>query len=69
MAELVRLAQDHPDPILLKAADRAEVDLSSVLAIMDLALVRGDEVVLTTAPSPMADGVLDALTAVLARDG
>lgn len=67
VAELVRIAQAHDDPILLRTSNNAEVNLRSVLAIMNLALARGDEVVLSTASSPDADAVLDALAGVLAR--
>lgn len=67
VAELVRLAQGHAHPITLRTSDDIEVDLSSVLAVMDLALAQGDEVVLSTAESPAAASVLDALVAVLAR--
>ncbi|GGD81797.1 HPr family phosphocarrier protein [Microbacterium murale] len=67
VAELVRLAQAHHDSITLRTAKGTQVDLSSVLAVMDLALVQGDEVVLSTAESAGAASVLDALTEVLAR--
>lgn len=67
VAELVRLAQSHRDPITLRAKGGAEVDLTSVLAVMDLALAQGDEVVLSTADSTEAALVLDAMTEVLAR--
>lgn len=67
VAELARLAQSHRDAITLRTTNGAEVDLSSVLAVMDLALVRGDEVALSTTASTDADEVLDALAAVLAR--
>ena len=67
VAELVRLAQAHEGPIVLRTMSGTEVDLSSVLAVMDLALARGDEVVLSTAESPMADTVLESIAGVLAR--
>ncbi|WP_426181753.1 HPr family phosphocarrier protein [Microbacterium sp. TWP3-1-2b2] len=67
VAELVRLAQSHRDAIILRTTGGAEVDLSSVLAVMDLGLAQGDEVVLSTAESADAVSVLDALTEVLAR--
>lgn len=63
VAELVRLAQAHSVPVLLRTANGVQVDLSSVLAVMDSALVSGDEVVLET--SRDADGILDQLAAVL----
>lgn len=63
VAELVRLAQGHTEPVLLRTTGGAEVDLSSVLAVMDLALASGDEVVLETRQD--ADGVLDRMAAVL----
>lgn len=67
VAELVRLAQAHRDSITLRTATGTQVDLSSVLAVMDLALRQGDEVELSTAESAGAASVLDALTEVLAR--
>jgi phosphotransferase system HPr (HPr) family protein len=67
VAELVRLAQGHGHPITLRTAEDVEVDLSSVLAVMDLALAQGDEVVLSTPDSPEAGSMLDALAEVLAR--
>ncbi|GAB3634172.1 HPr family phosphocarrier protein [Microbacterium sp. KRD172] len=67
VAELVRLAQSHRDPITLRTKGGAEVDLSSVLAVMDLALAQGDEVTLSTSESSAAAGVLDAMTEVLVR--
>jgi phosphotransferase system HPr (HPr) family protein len=67
VAELVRLAQSHRDSITLRTTAGAEVDLRSVLAVMDLALAQGDEVVLSTAESAEAGSVLDAMTEVLAR--
>lgn len=67
VAELVRLAQSHPDAITMRTTDGVEVDLSSVLAVMDLALAQGDEVVLSTGESAEAAVVLDALAEVLTR--
>lgn len=67
VAELVRLAQAHDGKITLRRAGGGEVDLSSVLAVMDLALAHGDEVVLSAADSTHTDGVLDSLAEVLAR--
>ncbi len=65
VAELVRLAHAHPDAVTLRTASGAVVDLSSVLALMDLALAPGDSVVLETAASAGADRVLDTLADVL----
>ncbi|MFS0895621.1 HPr family phosphocarrier protein [Microbacterium sp. 179-I 3D3 NHS] len=65
VAELVRLAQSHRAPITLRTADGSTVDLSSVLAVMDLAIGPGDLVVLETRPSDTSDAVLDQLAAVL----
>ena len=65
VAELVRLAAEHGHPVLLRTDDGTGVDLSSVLAVMDLALVPGDEVMLQTAGDG-AEALLDALEAVLA---
>lgn len=69
MAELVRLALEHADPVRLTTLDGSTVDLSSVLAVMDLALGQGDEVVLDTSHSAAAHGVLDAMAAVLDPPG
>lgn len=65
VAEIVRVVHAHPDTVTLHTAAGTSVDLSSVLAVMDLGLVRGDAVVLETPDSPAAAAVLDALTAVL----
>lgn len=64
VAELVRLAMAHEGPVGLATAEGRRVDLGSVLAVMDLALVPGDEVVLT-ADGPGAEALLDALARVL----
>lgn len=66
VAELARLAMAHGDPVTLTTSGGTTVDLSSVLAVMDLALDAGDEVVLQTGASAEAERVLDALAAVLA---
>ena len=66
VAELVRLAQSHGSPVTLRTADGTTVDLSSVLAVMDLAISSGDAVVLETAASDTAEDVLDQLAEVLA---
>ncbi|MCM3780229.1 MULTISPECIES: HPr family phosphocarrier protein [Microbacterium] len=65
VAELVRLVQAHPHPVTLTTTTGSVVDLSSVLAIMDLGLAEGDAVVLETAESTRADAVLDTLVEVL----
>jgi phosphotransferase system HPr (HPr) family protein len=65
VAELVRVVQAHADPVTLRTASGTSVDLSSVLALMDLGLERGDAVVLETADSADAAAVLDALAEVL----
>ncbi|MBS0025388.1 HPr family phosphocarrier protein [Microbacterium paraoxydans] len=69
VAEIVRLVQAHDRPVTLRTADGTTVDLSSVLAVMDLAIVPGDAVVLETAPSPAAETLLDRLAEVLAPRG
>lgn len=69
VAELVRLAQAHPHPVTLRTSSGAVVDLSSVLALMDLALAPGDAVVLETRESVDAEAVLDTLADVLAPRG
>ncbi|WP_309129046.1 HPr family phosphocarrier protein [Microbacterium sp.] len=66
VAELVRLAQAHPDAVTLSTADGARVELTSVLALMDLGLLPGDEVTFEVADSPGAADLLDSLTAVIA---
>ncbi|UNK71949.1 HPr family phosphocarrier protein [Microbacterium sp. H1-D42] len=65
VAELVRLAEAHGAPVLLSTSEGESVDLSSVLAVMDLAIASGDEVTLEVADSPHAQSLLDALSAVL----
>ena len=69
VAELVRLVQAHPHPVTLRTSSGAVVDLSSVLALMDLALAPGDAVVLETRESVDAEAVLDTLADVLAPRG
>lgn len=69
VAELVRLAQSHGSTVTLRTADGTTVDLSSVLAVMDLAIAPGDAVVLETAASATSERVLDQLAAVLAPRG
>ncbi|WP_417510713.1 HPr family phosphocarrier protein [Microbacterium sp.] len=66
VAELVRLAQRHTPTVTLRVADGREADLASVLAVMDLALEAGDEVVLEVADAPGSNALLDDLVAVLA---
>ena len=66
VAELVRLAQSHGETVTLRTADGSTVDLSSVLAVMDLGIASGDAVVLETAPSATSEAVLDQLAEVLA---
>ncbi|WP_087131337.1 HPr family phosphocarrier protein [Microbacterium esteraromaticum] len=67
VAELVRLAQAHGMPVLLSTDAGATADLTSVLAVMDLAIASGDEVTLEVADSPEAPALLDALASVLTR--
>ncbi|SEB57251.1 MULTISPECIES: HPr family phosphocarrier protein [Microbacterium] len=69
VAELVRLVQAHPHPVTLRTSSGAVVDLSSVLALMDLALAPGDAVVLETRESVDAESLLDTLADVLAPRG
>ena len=64
VAELVRLAMAHQGQVGLTTAEGRQVDLGSVLAVMDLALVPGDEVVLS-ADGPGAESLLEALARVL----
>lgn len=65
VAELARIVLAHAGPVTMEAASGAVVDMSSVLAVMELGFSSGDEVVLTTAEHPEADALLDALAAVL----
>ncbi|KDA06055.1 phosphotransferase [Microbacterium sp. CH12i] len=65
VAELARLALAHPAPVTLRAANGTTVAVSSVLAVMDLGLAEGEEVVLDTQPSADADQVLEAMARVL----
>jgi phosphotransferase system HPr (HPr) family protein len=65
VAELARLVQAHDSPVVLSTAGGESADLSSVLAVMDLAIAAGDEVTLEVADSPAAHALLDALEAVL----
>lgn len=69
VAELVRLAQTHTAPVTLRTGDGTIVDLTSVLAVMDLGIASGGSVVLETAPSATAEAVLDQLEEVLAPRG
>ncbi len=69
VAEMARIAMAHSAPVTMKTASGTVVDVSSVLAVMDLGLAIGDEVILVTADHPTADDVLDALAAVLAPPG
>lgn len=69
VAELVRVVQAYGDPVTLRTADGVVVDLSSVLAVMDLALAPGDAVTLETRESADAAAMLDTLSEVLAPRG
>ncbi len=62
-AQLARLAREHPGGIRLRSGD-ATVDAASVLAVMDLALGRGAEVVLE-ADGPRAEDALDVAARIL----
>lgn len=66
VAELARLAIAHSAPVTLATVDGAVVDLSSILAVMDLGLAEGDEVLLATKDAENADGILDAMADILA---
>ncbi|BDZ37735.1 hypothetical protein GCM10025863_03490 [Microbacterium suwonense] len=65
VAELARLAQAHDSPVLLSTRSGESAEVTSVLAVMDLAIGVGDEVVFEVADSPRAGALLDALEAVL----
>ena len=67
VAELVRLAEAHGMAVSLSTRRGDTVDLSSVLAVMDLAIASGDEVTFEVADSPGAEPLLDALEEVLSR--
>ncbi|MFL0410678.1 HPr family phosphocarrier protein [Microbacterium paludicola] len=62
-AELARLAQGREGGIRIRTAG-ATVDAASVLAVMDLALERGAEVVLET-DGPEAEATLDIAAGLL----
>lgn len=66
VAELVRLAEAHGADVRLSTSAGDTVDLSSVLAVMDLAIASGEEVTLEVADAPEAAALLDALSEVLA---
>ncbi|WP_309102459.1 HPr family phosphocarrier protein [Microbacterium sp.] len=65
VAELVRLVQADRRTVTLRTSAGTTVDLSSVLAVMDLALIPGDAVVLETEDGTGSDALLDTLAAVL----
>ncbi|WP_314425070.1 HPr family phosphocarrier protein [uncultured Microbacterium sp.] len=65
VAELVRVVQAHPHAVTLQTSTGAVVDLSSVLALMDLGLAPGDVVVLETPDAAGAESVLETLASVL----
>ncbi|HWS50350.1 MAG TPA: HPr family phosphocarrier protein [Microbacterium sp.] len=65
VAELVRLVQAERRSVTLRTSAGTAVDLSSVLAVMDLALAPGDAVVLETGDGEGSDALLDTLAAVL----
>lgn len=65
VAELARLAQAHGSPVLLTTASGEQAELTSVLAVLDLAIAAGDEVTFEVADAPGAPALLDALEAVL----
>jgi phosphotransferase system HPr (HPr) family protein len=65
VAELARLAMSSSHPVIVRTAAGAEADLSSVLAVMDLALGEGDVVELETADAPASAALLDSMAAVL----
>jgi phosphotransferase system HPr (HPr) family protein len=65
VAELARLVQAHGSRVVLSTDAGESADLSSVLAVMDLAIAAGDEVTLEVTDSPTAPALLDALEAVL----
>lgn len=67
VAELARLAQAHDAPVLLTTSSGASAELTSVLAVMDLAIAAGDEVTFEVADSPTSPALLDALERVLSR--
>ncbi|WP_217183328.1 HPr family phosphocarrier protein [Streptomyces sp. AC495_CC817] len=66
VAELARLAMAHDGRVIVRTAAGAEADLTSVLAVMDLALAEGDVVALEAADGPASEALLDALVEVLA---
>lgn len=65
VAELARLAQTHGAAVVVRTAAGSSADVTSVLAVMDLAIGSGDEVTFETEESPGAAALLEALAAVL----
>lgn len=65
VAELVRVVQAHSHRVTLRTSAGVVVDLSSVLAVMDLGLAEGETVLLETVEAPGASAVLDTLAEVL----
>lgn len=66
VAELVRLAQAHGSPVRVTTDAGDSADLSSVLAVMDLAIESGHSVTVEVADGPDAAALLDAIAEVLA---
>lgn len=66
VAELARLALTHQHPVVLRTSTGDTVDVSSVLAVMDLGLKEGDEITLETSIAPESAELLDAMSSVLA---
>lgn len=65
VAELVRLAEEHSAGATISARG-AIADLRSVLAVMDLALRHGDEVVIDVPDSPGAEVLIERLARIVA---
>lgn len=68
VAELARITHAYALPTTIQSASGAVVDLSSVLAVMELDFAAGDEVILATVEHPSAYALLEDLTAVLDPD-
>ena len=65
-AELVRLAQPHDSPVLIRTDEGRHADLSSVLALMQLSVADGEAVTIEVDDSAAAPALLDAIADVLA---
>ncbi|HEV7907271.1 MAG TPA: HPr family phosphocarrier protein [Pseudonocardiaceae bacterium] len=66
-ALLAKAAADQPVKVTIRKVDGGPVEARSVLGLMTLGAMHGDEVVLA-ADGEGADGALDALAAIIVTD-